>query len=937
MQIPATTPLVGPLLARHRAGKAARAALGGDDAAIRQLCQILVETDDGFLQETARSALGSLSQQGAIDTFCGAVLGAGDLHPRLVEIAVRRNYAPSAIPARALFYAATGRKGSLDLIDTGPFYLHLARGYRLADPLTRRRILLAAAQDTGGWCSVLARAFLGDPAVRDPGAWSRAEWEIIITGFIAEQDRDTLWSLLFSAPPSLAVRSLHFLNAGTWMPPAVDRNLFTGLVAALPPGWDYPLPPKPIQLSLANPDRQCLKMIFSPEGSVLAASHADGAISVWQTASGRLLASWSEGSGISGEHILLTDSGGLISLSEGGILRCRNIQDGTVRWIHDDPLHRITKTALSVNGEYLMAGDTGGCVSRLDCRSGKNGGEEFPAYPSPVTAVIGTPDGTCIACGHEDGTIRCRDRRTPVYERISSGSATRIRTLAFSDDGALLFVLPGHAQPFIQDVPTGKRVLTCTGFPGVPVDHAISTAGRVTLLVDTNNTLWPWRWNEPRLSAGTPFYNRHPGCCDITPDGSLCIAGCDDGTIRIFASRDGRLLRDFRGHTRPVSACAVSPDNSLLATASWDGTVTLRNLPSGEIRRTLQRQAGPVTAFGMTPEGRILIAATDDGIARLYSRDEGTLIRSIDLYTPSARSIAVSPDGKYLACAGSDATLRLWNLATGSLAAGRERLGTTLRSLAFSPDSSLLVSGGWDGKVRYWQVPDLHPAGTGKGHTSIVSCCAVTPDGTHVVTGSNDTTVRIWQLKAGKSSVVIRDARTEVRACTILPDGSVAVTGSADGSIRLYRLPDGKCEGSIPAVPGTITTLACSPDGELCIAGYKNGTLAFCSIPERRLIRILPAHTAAISGIALVPGGEYAVTGGMDGVIRVTRLPWTKSLAHATLDDLPLVYDETTGDPGDTGAQWTFLYRLLAGRFRGEIGICPPSSDAEPFDIQIAG
>jgi WD40 repeat protein len=936
MQLPLTVPIIGPLLARRSAGKTACAARDGDLAAVRELCLLLAGADDRGVRETARSALGELASRETIDTFCGWILGAGDLHPRLVEIAMHRDYAPSGLPARALFYAATGQEDRLAALDSGALHPLLAEGYRQADLLTRKRILLAAGGDANGTGRALARAILGDTAARDPGIWSGAEWQTVITGLIQEQDRDTLWPLLFSAPPSLAVRSLHALHAGGWKPPAADRHLFNDLIAALPPAWNYPLPEDPGALTLACPDHRCLNLAFSRDGSLLAAAHAGGSISIFQCTSGRLLAGWSGGEGLAGNQVILADAGSLISLHDEGILRCRHIPDGTVRWSCDDPLHRITKAVLSMNGEYLLAGDTGGGVSLIDCISGEVA-DGFGGHPSPVTALADAPGGSSLACGHRDGTVRYWDRGTKAARGIASGSGDPVRALAFSHDGSLLFVLSGHAQPAVWNVTTGDRVLTCAGFSGAPAAHAISPAGRLTLVWDAGNTLRLWRWADPHPCAGFPFHNRHPGCCAITPDGALCVAGCDDGTIRIFASRDGRLVRDFRGHTRPVSACAVSPDSALLATASWDGTITLRDLPSGEIRRTLQRPAGPVTALGMTPDGTELIAVTADGVARQYARGRGALLRSIDLYTPSVKTIAVSPDGRYLASAGSDATLRLWDLATGSLVAGRERLGTTLRSLAFSPDSSLLVSGGWDGRVRYWQVPDLHRAGTGKGHSSTVTCCAITPDGSQLVTGSNDTSVRIWHPGAGRASSVIRDAKTEVSACAVLPDGSLFAAGSADGEIRVYRLPDGRPECTIPSIPGRITVLSCSQDGELVIAGYANGSLAFCSLPERRLVCILPVHTAAITGIALVPGGELVATGGMDGMVRVTRLPWTKNLSQATIDDMPRVYEETTGDHEAAGSQWLFLYRMLAGRFRGEIGICPPSLEAGPFDIQIGG
>ena len=924
------------MLARRSAAKTARAARGGNTVAVRALCHLLVDSGDREVRETARTALGELSSPEMIDTLCVWIVGDGDLHPRLVEIAIDREYAPTGLPARALFYAATGQNNCLAAIDSGPGYPNLAMGYRQADPLTRKRILLAAGKDTTGSGRILARAILGDPAGREAGTWSRTEWETVLTGLTSEQDWDTLWPLLFAAPPSLAVRYLHILNDGDWKPPVADRRLFSDLVTTLPPVWDYPLPVDPAGFTLACPDRQCLKMIFSRDGSLLAAANSDGSITVFQCTSGRLLARWCDGKGLVGIQIFLPDSGSLVYLNDDGVIRCRHIPDGTVRWSYDDPLHRITTIVHSVNGAYLLAGDTGGGMSLIDGSTGSVV-DGVAGHNSPVTALTGAPDGNSVACGHRDGTIRSWDLRTKATRGIAPGTGDAVLALAFSGDGALLIIRSGHALPAIRDVTKGDCVRTCTGFSGTSLDHAISPAGHRALVWDSSNTLRLWRWDGPFPCFSIPFYNRHPGCCAITPDGSLCVAGCDDGTIRIFASQDGRLLRDFRGHTRPVSACAISPDSSLLATAAWDGTITLRDLPSGEIHRTLQRPAGPVTALGITPEGSVLIAVTSDGIARQYTRDGNTLLRSIDLYTPSVKTIAISPDGKYLASAGSDASLRLWELATGSLVAGRERLGTTLRSLAFSPDGTLLVSGGWDSRVRYWRVPDLHPAGTGKGHSSTVTCCAITPDGSRLVTGSNDTSVRIWSLGAGRPSTVKRDARTEVSACTILPDGTLVATGSGDGEIRVYRLPDGRPECTIPVIPGRITALACSQDGELLIAGYKNGSLAFCSLFERRLVRVLPVHTAAITGIAPVPGGEHVATGGMDGMVRLTRLPWTKNLSQAAIDDMPWVHGETTGDNEAMRTQWIFLYRILAGRFRGEIGICSPSREAGPFDIQIAG
>ena len=235
-------------------------------------------------------------------------------------------------------------------------------------------------------------------------------------------------------------------------------------------------------------------------------------------------------------------------------------------------------------------------------------------------------------------------------------------------------------------------------------------------------------------------------------------------------------------------------------------------------------------------------------------------------------------------------------------------------------------------------MPDAVPLRTLAGHTSIVTCCTVSRDGTLLITGSNDTTVRLWRLAEEEAYAVLRDSRSEVGAVALSPDETLLAAGNRDGIIRIYNLPYGTPGQGLPDLPGTVTALAFTGDGCILAAGYDTGTCALFSMPERSLIRTVPAHSGAVTGLAILPDGRTLVTTGGDGLCRFHALPRTQFPVHASLADIPAAVPEGEQPVRGPGPDPAAFHRaLLAARFRGEIGICPPMDTAGCYDIQIVG
>lgn len=108
----------------------------------------------------------------------------------------------------------------------------------------------------------------------------------------------------------------------------------------------------------------------------------------------------------------------------------------------------------------------------------------------------------------------------------------------------------------------------------------------------------------------------------FAPDGKFIIAGCNDGTLKIWETEMGSLLRSLAAHARDVRSVAVSPDSRLLATCSNDQTVRLWNAQDGQLKHTLNAHADLATAVSFSPDGQTLASTSDDGTLKLWCFSE---------------------------------------------------------------------------------------------------------------------------------------------------------------------------------------------------------------------------------------------------------------------------------------------------------------------------
>ncbi|MBD1803884.1 CHAT domain-containing protein [Microcoleus sp. FACHB-SPT15] len=306
-------------------------------------------------------------------------------------------------------------------------------------------------------------------------------------------------------------------------------------------------------------------------------------------------------------------------------------------------------------------------------------------HSDTVVSVVISPDGTTLASGSLDHTIKLWNLATGELLSTLTGHSSVVLSLAFSPDGKIL------------------------------------ASGSNMEFQDGNIKLWDVDTARLQQTLGGSLLALRVSCIAFSPDGQTLASGHIDTTIRLWHLGSGKVRRTLRGHGWDVRSVAFSPDGQFLVSGGIDGAIKIWNWRTGELLHTLNR-----------PSPSDLI---------------GSLVSWFDSSIGSLWSVAISPDGQTLASGGSDQPIMLWNSSTGKLLRTLTEHSGTVLSVAFSPDGQTLVSGGDDNTIRIWNFQTGELLHTLR-HLGPVKSVAFSPDGQTLVSGSADMTVKIWRLSS---------------------------------------------------------------------------------------------------------------------------------------------------------------------------------------------
>ena len=293
-------------------------------------------------------------------------------------------------------------------------------------------------------------------------------------------------------------------------------------------------------------------------------------------------------------------------------------------------------------------------------------------HGSEVDSVAFSLNGTLLASGARDGTVKLWSVETHTNIATLEGHTDIVWSVSFSPNGMLLASGAWDGTVKLWDVETHQNIATLEGHANLVTSVAFS------------------------------------------PDGTTVASGAADGIVKLWAVETHQNTATFGGHDAsilekygggwftPVSFL----DGTTLAAGAGD-SIKLWAVETHQNIATLGKDLEDVFSVSFSPDGATLASGLLDGI-KLWDVATRTnsatfpIVSTEHLFPPSI-FLSFSPDGTLLAST-LYADVVLWHVETGTKI--NTLLGHTdfVRSVSFSPDGSLLASGALDGTVRLWPL-----------------------------------------------------------------------------------------------------------------------------------------------------------------------------------------------------------------------------------------